>query len=102
MKKIALLFSLVLAAGLTFAGTMDHGKDPVVEVSIKGGKVTLINDTDSKVSVHTGSGSVSLNPNGGKTSFSCDTGKSVKVDGKVIFKNNSDFCGETVKISDFL
>jgi len=99
MKKILMVLALALVITPTVATA---NADTKIEKEIEGGKVTLINDTDKKVSVHTGSGSVSLNPNGGKTSFSCDTGKSVKVDGDVIFKNTSDFCGETVKLSDYL
>lgn len=66
------------------------------------GNITLINDTDKKLSVHTGTGTVSLNPRGGKTSFSCKVGKSVKVEGKEVFQVSEKMCGETVKLSTYL
>lgn len=100
MKKTLLSIFCIALISFSFAREKENNKTNNVE--IKGGKVTIINDTDKKVKVHTGSGSVSLNPRGGKTSISCDTGKSIKVDGETIFKNNSDFCGETVKLSDYL
>ena len=103
MKKVLFIAALTFSA-FTFASETEPVKTKAekTETEVSGGKVTVINDTDSKVSLHTGSGSVSLNPNGGKTSFSCDTGKKVKADGDVIFTNTSDFCGETVKLSDYL
>jgi RNase P/RNase MRP subunit p29 len=52
------------------------------------GNITLLNDTGNKLSVHTGTGTTTLNANGGKTSFSCKVGKSIKVDGKEIFQSN--------------
>lgn len=84
---------------LSFTTETSLNKEEIIKESVLGGKVTLINDTSEKVKVHTGSGSVSLNPRGGKTSFSCDTGRKVKVNGKVVFTNNSSYCGETVYIS---
>jgi hypothetical protein len=66
------------------------------------GNITLLNDTGNKLSVHTGTGTTSLNANGGKTSFSCKVGKSIKVEGKEIFKVSEKMCGETVKLSTYL
>ena len=66
------------------------------------GNITLLNDTGNKLSVHTGTGTTSLNANGGKTSFSCKVGKSIKVEGKEIFKVTEKMCGETVKLSTYL
>ncbi|NVK20991.1 MAG: hypothetical protein HWD86_00590 [Kangiellaceae bacterium] len=68
--------------------------------------VKLINDTGNKVSIHTGTGFVTLNK-GGSTSFSCKPGKAVsKADsGKkkdVIFKVESKHCGKTVKLSSVM
>ena len=76
--------------------------DNIQEIGISGGKITLINDTSEKLSVHTGSGSVSLNPRGGRTSFSCNTGKKVKVNGNVVFTINDSHRGETIKLSTYL
>jgi len=66
------------------------------------GKITLINDTANAIKVHTGSGEVTLNPRGGKTSFSCNPGKSIKFDGEVAFKVTEEMCGETIKLSTYL
>ena len=66
------------------------------------GNITLLNDTGNKVSVHTGTGTTSLNANGGKTSFSSKLGKYIKVEGKEIFKVTEKICGETVKLSTYL
>jgi len=67
---------------------------------------SLINDTKSKVSIHTGSGFVSLNK-GSKTSVSCNVGKEVRwankgKKGDVIFKIASKHCGKTIKLSEMI
>lgn len=67
---------------------------------------TLINDTKEKVSIHTGTGFVSINKRG-KTSIGCNVGKEVRwanegKKGDVIFKISSDMCGETIKLSKFV
>lgn len=67
---------------------------------------SLINDTKGKVSIHTGSGFVSLNK-GSKTSITCNSGKEVRwaESGSkkgVIFKITDDMCGETIKLSEYL
>lgn len=89
MKKIIL--SLV-ASSILSVSTVLAGED----------NITLLNDTDNKLSVHTGTGSVTLNARGGKTSFSCKVGKSIKVEGKEVFKVKETMCGETVKLSTYL
>lgn len=89
MKKsvLSIVAFLILSITSSFAGD---------------GNITLLNDTGNKLSVHTGTGTTSLNANGGKTSFSCKVGKSIKVDGKEIFKVTEKMCGETVKLSTYL
>jgi len=67
---------------------------------------SLINDTKEKVSIHTGSGFVSLNK-GSKTSITCKVGKEVRWAERgskkdVIFKITDDMCGKTIKLSKFL
>jgi hypothetical protein len=67
---------------------------------------TLINDTKEKVSIHTGSGFVTLNK-GSKTSITCKVGKEVRwaksgMKKDVIFKIKSDMCGETLKLSELM
>lgn len=71
-----------------------------------GSSFSLVNDTKGKVSIHTGSGFVSLNK-GSKTSISCNTGKEVRwankgKKGDVIFKIASKHCGKTIKLSDVM
>lgn len=84
---------LSLVAFILFSITSSFASD---------GNITLLNDTGNKLSVHTGTGTTSLNANGGKTSFSCKVGKSIKVEGKEVFKVTEKMCGETVKLSAYL
>lgn len=103
MKKIILMLAVVGTFSFAFANEITNqpsGGEHKAEIS--GKKITLINDTSEKLKIHTGSGSVSLNPRGGKTSFSCNPGKKVKADGKVIFKVTDDMCGKTIKLSKYL
>lgn len=67
---------------------------------------SLINDTKEKVSIHTGTGFVSLNK-GAKTSIGCNIGKEVRwanegKKGDVIFKIETVHCGKTLKLSELL
>jgi RNase P/RNase MRP subunit p29 len=103
MKKI-ILVSALIAVGTCMSFTEEKSVESnnLEIVGISGGKITLINDTSEKLSVHTGTGSVSLNPRGGKTSFSCNIGKKVKVDGDVVFTISDEHCGETVYLSEYL
>lgn len=89
MKKsvLSIVAILILSIASSFAGD---------------GNITLLNDTGNKLSVHTSTGTTSLNANGGKTSFSCKVGKSIKVEGKEVFKVTEKMCGETVKLSAYL
>jgi RNase P/RNase MRP subunit p29 len=102
MKKA--LFLLLIMSSLCVANAHQASESPlsVTNVSNSGEKITLINDSPNKLKIHTGSGEVSLNPRGGKTSFSCNPGKSVKVDGKEIFKVSEDMCGKTIMLSKYL
>lgn len=65
---------------------------------------SLINDSKDKISIHTGTGFVSLNK-GSKTSIGCNVGKEVRwanegKKGDVIFKITADMCGKTLKLSE--
>ena len=67
---------------------------------------SLINDTKEKVSIHTGTGFVSLNK-GAKTSIGCNIGKEVRwanegKKGDIIFKIETVHCGKTLKLSELL
>ena len=75
------------------------------ELSV-GSSFSLINDTKNKVSIHTGTGFVSLNK-GSKTSIGCNTGKEVRwaskgKKGDVIFKIESKHCGKILKLSKLI
>ena len=78
----------------------------IAPLSASAANLKLINDTGSKISIHTGSGFVTLDK-GGSTSFTCKPGKVVsKADsGKKkgeIFKVESKHCGKTVKLSSVM
>ncbi|WP_445718372.1 hypothetical protein [Flavobacterium sp.] len=67
---------------------------------------SLINDSKDKISIHTGTGFVSLNK-GSKTSIGCNVGKEVRwanegKKGEVIFKITADMCGKTLKLSEVM
>jgi hypothetical protein len=67
---------------------------------------SLINDSKDKISIHTGTGFVSLNK-GSKTSIGCNVGKEVRwanegKKGDVIFKITADMCGKTLKLSELM
>lgn len=66
----------------------------------------LINDTGSKISVHTGSGIANLNK-GSSTSFSCKPGKKIYTaksgtKENFLFKVSSSHCGTSVKLSSVM
>jgi RNase P/RNase MRP subunit p29 len=102
MKK--LMFGALLLGGLSMSFTTfnTESNDRIESVETKGGSITLINDTSNKLRIHTGSGETTLNPRGGKTRFTCNPGKSVKADGKVIFKVTDAMCGTTIKLSKYM
>ncbi len=69
--------------------------------------VKIVNDTDNDIKIHTGSGVVSLNANGGSTSISCNAGTKIytapngsKKD--FIFEIDESMCDKTVKLSKYL
>lgn len=103
MKKLFLLLicssTMMLANAVAPVATpSDNNMDMV-----RGNEgIVLINDTPNQLKIHTGSGEVTLNARGGRTSFSCNIGKSVKADGKVIFKVTAELCGKTIKLSEYL
>ena len=79
------------------------GKTLGTEVVV-GESFSLINDSKDKISIHTGTGFVSLNK-GSKTSIGCNVGKEVRwanegKKGDVIFKITADMCGKTLKLSE--
>lgn len=105
MKNVILFLSFVI---LTSFGTIPKSSvehNTVIE-KVVSSSFSLINDTKDKVSIHTGSGFVSLNK-GAKTSIGCNAGKEVRwgnegKKGDVIFKITDDMCGKTLKLSDLM
>ena len=105
MKLVILALSFVM---LTSFGTVEKvilGKTLGTEVVV-GESFSLINDSKDKISIHTGTGFVSLNK-GSKTSIGCNVGKEVRwgnegKKGDVIFKITADMCGKTLKLSELM
>ena len=105
MKKIILLSSFVV---LTSFGTITNTENTssVKTEIVVGESFSLINDFKDKISIHTGTGFVSLNK-GSKTSIGCNVGKEVRwanegKKGDVIFKITADMCGKTLKLSELM
>ncbi|MBV1924507.1 MAG: hypothetical protein KUG68_10825 [Flavobacteriaceae bacterium] len=105
MKIILALFSVLVLSSFTSVEKTTPIPSPVEDV-ITFASFSLVNDTKEKVSIHTGSGFVSLNK-GSKTSITCNTSKEVRwaskgKKGDVIFKITSDMCGKTLKLSKLM
>lgn len=101
MKKIILTLAVVGAFTFSMAGNGEvEATDTKVE-NVKGGKLTIKNDLSKAVRVHTGFGETTMSK-GASTTVTCSPGKSVKVEGKVVFKVTSDMCGTTVNLSDYM
>ncbi len=105
MKKAILLLSFVV---LTSFGTIPNPeiKSNLKTETVLGESFSLINDSKDKISIHTGTGFVSLNK-GSKTSIGCNVGKEVRwanegKKGDVIFKITADMCGKTLKLSELM
>ncbi|UGS23854.1 hypothetical protein [Flavobacterium channae] len=101
MKAILLSIYFVVV-GLNVVNINES--DKVVKETTIESSFSLINDSKEKISIHTGTGFVSLNK-GSKTSIGCNVGKEVRWanDGKkgdVIFKITSEMCGKTFKLSE--
>ena len=105
MKKAIILLSFIV---LNSFGTIPN---PEINSNLKtetvlGESFSLINDSKDKISIHTGTGFVSLNK-GSKTSIGCNVGKEVRwanegKKGDVIFKISADMCGKTLKLSELI
>jgi hypothetical protein len=101
MKKVILAFAFVGALTLSIAGNGEGENTKIETVNYKGGKLTIKNDLGKAVRVHTGFGETTMTK-GASTTVTCSPGKSVKVEGKVVFKVTSDMCGTTVNLSDHM
>jgi hypothetical protein len=102
--KIILLSIYSAVIGLNVV-TIKQTNNIVNEIKLES-SFSLINDTKDKISIHTGTGFVSLNK-GSKTSIGCNVGKEVRwanegKKGDVIFKITADMCGKTLKLSELM
>lgn len=105
MKKVMLFLCLVVLTSFGTVTKSNEAPKPTFEKAVSS-SFSLINDTKDKVSIHTGTGFVSLNK-GAKTSISCAAGKEVRwadsgKKGDIIFKITEDMCGKTLKLSDLM
>lgn len=105
MKKVILFICFVCFCSFTSKNKTIKIQQ-LTSIIATGSSFSLINDTKDKVSIHTGTGFVSLNK-GLKTSIGCNVGKEVRwaesgKKGDVIFKIKDDMCGKTLKLSDLM
>ncbi|MDP5000536.1 MAG: hypothetical protein NWQ15_01460 [Flavobacterium sp.] len=103
MKIIVILTSVFFFS--SFAEIEKVNQINQIEIKIES-SFSLINDSKDKISIHTGTGFVSLNK-GSKTSIGCNVGKEVRwanegKKGDVIFKITADMCGKTLKLSEVM
>ncbi|MGK0386072.1 MAG: hypothetical protein ACI849_000679 [Patiriisocius sp.] len=106
MKTVAAIILVVLFSAFNSPTRVSEISTISLETNVALASFKLVNDTGEKVSIHTGSGFVSLNK-GGSTSITCNKGKEVRwaksgKKGKVIFKISGDHCGKTLKLSKLL
>ena len=105
MKKAILLLSFVVLSSFNSTSNIEIKSKSTISIVI-GENFSLINDSKDKISIHTGTGFVSLNK-GSKTSIGCNIGKEVRwanegKKGDVIFKITADMCGKTLKLSELM
>lgn len=105
MKLVILAVSFVMLTAFGTSEKINSNKKSNIEV-VLGESFSLINDSKDKISIHTGTGFVSLNK-GSKTSIGCNVGKEVRwanegKKGDVIFKITADMCGKTLKLSELM
>ncbi len=86
--------------------TTNHSIKIEATVAPNASSFKLVNDTGSKIRLHTGSGVVSLN-NGSSTSISCNNGRKIYTapngsKDEFIFEVDDSMCGKTVKLSKYL
>ena len=104
MKKIIVL-AIASIGFFAFTENKVSTSNDTIE-AVNASSFTILNDTKGPVSIHTGSGFVTLNK-GSKTSVTCNVGKEVSYGesgkkGAVIFKITDSMCGETVRLSDYI
>ncbi|WP_338790126.1 hypothetical protein V9L05_04485 [Bernardetia sp. Wsw4-3y2] len=109
--KTLFLSLLMMACMMSFYSnqsvkTTNHSIKIEATVAPNASSFKLINDTGSKIRIHTGSGVVSLN-NGSSTSISCNNGRKIYTapngsKDDFIFEVDDSMCGKTVKLSKYL
>ncbi|CAA6817789.1 MAG: Unknown protein [uncultured Sulfurovum sp.] len=78
----------------------------IIPVASFASSFKLVNDTGSKISIHTGTGVSNLNK-GSSTSITCKVGRSIYTATRgtkdnFLFKISSSHCGKTVKLSSVM
>ena len=107
MKKFTLF--LLIVTTFSTIGVLAKNRLSYGEISANsaiGGNVKIVNDTDSDVQIHTGSGFVEINKTS-STSVSCEAGKEIRLanrgkKGDVLFVIEDSMCGKVVKLSKYL
>lgn len=105
MKKVTILAAAFLSIAFLNAAN-ELPKNSIVVESPMAASIKVLNDTGSEVTIHTGSGHVTLQK-GGSTSFSCEAGKKVSLSNgskptKTLFTIDDSMCGKTIKLSEYL
>lgn len=105
MKKVAIMAVAFLSVAALNAGNELPKNNIVVETPVVA-SMKVLNDTGSEVTIHTGTGHVTLQK-GGSTSFSCDAGKKISLSNgskatKLLFVVDDSMCGTTVKLSKYM
>ncbi|MCG9910166.1 MAG: hypothetical protein MH137_02605 [Flavobacteriales bacterium] len=105
MKKVAIMAVAFLSVAALNAGNELPKNNIVVETPVVA-SMKVLNDTGSEVTIHTGTGHVTLQK-GGSTSFSCEVGKKVSLSNgskptKTLFTIEDSMCGTTVKLSKYM
>ena len=107
MKTLFLSLSIAASVSLmSFVVPTTTNLETASEISAPKASLKILNDTGSKLQIHTGSGIVTLN-NGSSTSVSCNTGKKVYTASSgtkddFLFEIESSMCGNTVRLSDYM
>lgn len=107
MKKITLFLVIVTAfSAISVLAENRLFNSEFSANSVISGNVKIINDTDSDVQIHTGSGFVEINKTS-STSISCEAGKEIRLaskgkKGDVLFVIDDSMCGKVVKLSKYL
>ena len=102
MRYLTILLAIIVAVGSvdSFAGQRP------ASAAVSAASFKLINDTDSDVQIHTGSGFVEINKSS-STSITCEAGREIRLankgkKGDVLFVVEESMCGKTVKLSTYL